>query len=66
MKNSGYCYLLACFLFAPMTNAFAETLQHAWKAALAADHGLKAVQENTAAAAQQLPLIAMESGSEGD
>jgi len=36
------------------TSAGAETLQQAWDTALAADHGLKAVQENTAAVAQQV------------
>jgi len=36
------------------TSAGAETLQQAWDTALAVDHGLKAAQENTAAAAQQV------------
>jgi len=36
------------------TPVAAETLQQAWDTALAVDHGLKAVQENTAAAAQQV------------
>ena len=36
------------------TSAGAETLQQAWDRTLAVDHGLQAVQENTAAAAQQV------------
>lgn len=43
--------LAACLM---TTSAGAETLQQAWDTALAVDHGFKAVQENTAAAAQQV------------
>lgn len=52
------------------THASAETLQQAWDVALEVDHSLKAVQENTAAAAQQfeaaksarLPGVSLEAG----
>ncbi|RLA03865.1 MAG: hypothetical protein DRQ45_02040 [Gammaproteobacteria bacterium] len=40
-----------CLVTTPVS---AETLQQAWDTALAVDHGLKAVQENTAAAAEQV------------
>ena len=36
------------------SNAAAETLEQAWAAALAADHGLKASRDNSAAAGKQL------------
>jgi outer membrane protein len=48
-------FSLAILLVMQMaTNAAAETLEQAWAAALAADHGLKASRLNTAAADRQL------------
>ena len=50
-------YLLLVWLVAACMvakSASAETLQQAWDIALEVDHGLKAVQETTAVAAQQL------------
>ena len=52
------------------SNAAAETLEQAWAAALAADHGLKASRDNSAAAASQLAaaksahLPALETGAD--
>ena len=48
-------FSLAGLLVAQMaSNAAAETLEQAWAAALAADHGLKASRDNSAAAGKQL------------
>jgi outer membrane protein TolC len=64
-----YGILLAIGLWLPFTVS-AETLQQAWGIALEVDHGLKAAQEDTAAAAQQLeaaksarlPVVSLEAG----
>ena len=59
IKNRLYkasrAVLLAALVTSQMTSlASAETLEQAWAAALAADHGLKASRQNTAAADRQL------------
>ncbi len=51
-------FLLAILLVAQMTSsAAAENLEQAWAAALAADHGLKASRDNSAAAGKQLAAV---------
>jgi len=69
MHSRYYC-LFVFLLIVTTTDAFAETLQQAWDVALEVDHSLKAVRENTAAAAQQLesakatrlPGVSLEAG----
>jgi len=48
-----YCGIITAVLIAVLP-ARAETLQEAWKTALTLDHTLKASEQNTAAAAQQV------------
>jgi outer membrane protein len=55
LRKSSCVLSLAGLLVALMaSNAAAETLEQAWAAALAADHGLRASRDNSAAAASQL------------
>ena len=55
LQKFSNVFSLAILLVALMTTtAAAETLEQAWAAALAADHGLKASRDNSAAAGKQL------------
>ncbi len=47
-------WLSALFLLAPVAVSATETLEQAWDVALAVDHRLRAVQENSGAAAENL------------
>ncbi len=64
------CQLLILATLLITTTSHAETLQDAWLEALAVNHSIKAVQENTAAAEQQLkaaeasrlPAVSLQAG----
>ena len=71
MKTERYVgWLLAVFLPAVSMAAVAETLEQAWEAALAVDHQLKVVRENSGAAvenlqaaeAARLPRLSLQAG----
>jgi outer membrane protein TolC len=53
-KFLGVFTLAGLLMALVASNAAAETLEQAWAAAVAADHGLKASRDNSAAAASQL------------